>query len=123
INKTFGASTAPKKTIWNESKKSFDTLPPDPEDYITAVYDEASRTLLLFGPSERVGMAEELIHKFEDKEGARGGEVKIFYPRANKAEELARMIRQAIPGVAAENESSAASATKARVIVDNTMNR
>lgn len=123
INKTFGASTAPKKTIWNESKKAFDVLPPDPEDYVTAVYDEASRTLLLFGPGERVAMAEDLIQRFEHKDGARGGEVKIYYPRANKAAELARTIRQAIPGVAAENETGSAAATKARVIVDSAMNR
>lgn len=122
INKTFGASTAPKKTIWNEAKKSFDTLPPDPEDYVTAVYDDASRTLLLFGPAERIQMAEELIQKFENK-GGRAGEVKIFYPKATKAEDLARMIRQAIPGVAAENESGSAAATKARVIVDHASNR
>jgi type II secretion system protein D len=123
INKTFGAATAPKKTIWNEAKKSFDVLPPDPEDYVTAVFDDASRTLLLFGPGERVSLAEDLIHRFEDKEGGRGGEVKIFYPHSTKAEDLAKMIRQAIPGVASENESGAAAATKARVIVDSAMNR
>ena len=49
--------------------------------------------------------------------------MKIFYPHATKAEDLAKMIRQAIPGVAADNESGAAAATKARVIVDNAMNR
>lgn len=123
INKTFGAATAPKKTIWNESQKKFDVLPPDPEDYVTAVFDDASRTLLLFGPTARVDMAESLIQRFENKEGGRAGEVKIFFPHATKAEDLARMIRQAIPGVAAENESGSAAATKARVIVDSPMNR
>ncbi len=123
INKTFGSATAPKRTIWNEAKKSFDVLPPDPEDYVTAVFDDASRTLLLFGPGERVTLAEDLIHRFEDKEGGRGGEVKIFYPHSTKAEDLAKMIRQAIPGVAADNESGATAATKARVIVDTAMNR
>jgi len=123
INKTFGAATAPKKTIWNEAQKKFDVLPPDPEDYATAVFDEASRTLLLFGPGERVQLAEDLIRKFEDKEGGRGGEVKIFYPRATKADDLARMIRQAIPGVAAQDESGTSAATKARVITDTAMNR
>lgn len=123
INKTFGSATAPKRTIYNEAQKRFDVLPPDPEDYITAVFDEASRTLLLFGPGERVTLAEDLVRRFEDKEGGRGGEVKIFYPHATRAEDLARMIRQAISGVAGENESGAAAATKARVIVDTHMNR
>jgi hypothetical protein len=123
INKTFGSATAPRRTKYNEQQKKFEVLPPDPEDYVTAVYDDASRTLLLFGPGERVAMAEELIRKFEEKDGARGGEVKIYYPRATKAEDLARMIRQAIPGVAAENESGSAAATKARVIIDPPMNR
>ncbi len=123
INRTFGSATAPKRTIWNESQKKFDILPPDPEDYVTAVFDEASRTLLLFGPGERVALAEDLIQRFESQEGARGGEVKIFLPRVTRAEELARMIREAIPGVAAPGEAAATAATKARVIVDSSMNR
>src|SRR3954467_1111392 len=113
INKTFGASTAPKRTIWNEAGKKFDILPPDPDDYITAIFDEASKTMVMYGPSERIGLPEDFIKRFNGMEGARGGEVKIFYPHANKADELARMIRQAIPGVAADNESSTAVATKA----------
>lgn len=123
INKTFGQATAPRRTIWNEPKKSFDMLPPDPEDYVTAVFDDASKTLVLYGPAERVALAEDLIKRFEDKDGGRGGEIKIYFPRATAATELARMIRQAIPGVAAENESPTAVATKARVIVDSAMNR
>src|SRR5688572_27375874 len=123
INKTFGAATAPKNRVFNDQKKSWEVLPPEPETYVTAVFDDASRTLLLFGPGERVTMAEELIRKFEDKDGGRGGEVRIFHAQGTRAEDLARMIRQAIPGVAAENESGAAAATKARVIVDAPKNR
>jgi type II secretion system protein D len=123
INKTFGASTAPQNKVYNEQKKSYDVLPPEPATYVTAVFDEASKTLLLFGPGERVSLAEELIARFENNEGNRGGEVKIFHARSTKAEDLARMIRQAIPGVAGENETGAAAATKARVIVDSPKNR
>ncbi|MGZ8941113.1 MAG: secretin N-terminal domain-containing protein, partial [Limisphaerales bacterium] len=111
INKTFGAATAPQNKVYNEKKQAYDVLPPEPSTFVTAVFDEASRTLLLFGPGERVALAEDLIQRFEDKEGARGGEVKIFHARATKVEDLARMIRQAIPGVAGENESGAAAAT------------
>lgn len=123
LNKTFGAATAPKRTIYNEQAKQFHTQPPDPDDYITAIFDEASRTLVLYGPAERMTMAEDLIRRFEDRDGARGGEIKIYYPRVTKVDELARMIRQAIPGVAAEGESGSAAATKARVIVDTSLNR
>ena len=45
--------------------------------------------------------------KFEDKEGG-GGDVRIYYPQVTKAEELAQMIRQAIPGVAGPGETAAA---------------
>ncbi|HET6407865.1 MAG TPA: secretin N-terminal domain-containing protein, partial [Chthoniobacteraceae bacterium] len=123
INKTFGASTAPQNRVYNDQKKAYDVLPPEASTYVTAVFDEASKTLLLFGPGERVALAEDLIRRFEDKEGRGGGEVKIFHARSTKAEDLARMIRQAIPGVAGENESGAAAATKARVIVDAAKNR
>src|SRR5262245_43690208 len=99
-----------------------EVLPPDPNDYITAVYDDASRTLVLFGPRARIGLAEELINRFEHKVGAEGG-VRIYYPHTIKAEELANVIRQAIPGVAAQAETAATAATKARLIADGPQNR
>ncbi|HYE30915.1 MAG TPA: secretin N-terminal domain-containing protein [Methylomirabilota bacterium] len=122
LNRTFGVATAPKRTQYNPNTKNLDVLPPDPNDYITSVYDDASRTLVLFGPRERVALAEELIMKFEQKDGA-GGDVRIYYPQTIKADELAQMIRQAIPGVAAPNETAAAAAMKARLIADAPQNR
>jgi type II secretory pathway component GspD/PulD (secretin) len=122
LNRTFGVATAPKRTQFNTTTKGLDTLPPDPNDYITAVYDDASRTIVLFGPHERITLAEELINKFESKEGA-GGDVRIYYPQTIKPTELASMIRQAVPGVAAPNETASAAATKARLITDETQNR
>ncbi len=122
INRTFGLATAPKRTQFNATTKALDVLPPDPNDYVTAVHDEASRTLVLFGPRDRLGLAEELISKFEDKDGG-GGDVRIYYPQVTKAEELAQMIRQAIPGVAAPGETAGAASTKARVIADAAQNR
>ena len=50
INRTFGVTTAPKRTQFNPNSKQLDVLPADPNDYVTAVYDDASRTLVLFGP-------------------------------------------------------------------------
>jgi type II secretory pathway component GspD/PulD (secretin) len=61
INRTFGVATAPRRTQLNPKNNQLDTLPPDPNDYVTAVYDDASRTLVLFGPRERIALAEELI--------------------------------------------------------------
>jgi type II secretory pathway component GspD/PulD (secretin) len=122
LNRTFGVATAPKRTTFNPNTKALEVLPPDPNEYITSVFDEASRTLLLFGPPDRIALAEELINKFEQKEGS-GGDVRIYYPQTLKAEELANLIRQAIPGVAAPNEPASAAATKARVITDATQNR
>lgn len=122
LNRTFGLATAPKKTTYNPSSKQMETLPADPNDYITAVYDDASRTIVLFGPTERISLAEELINKFEAKDGP-GGDVRIYYPQTIKPKELADMIRQAIPGVAAEKETAAAAATKARLIADEHQNR
>lgn len=122
LNRTFGVATAPKRTTYNPNSKAMEVLPPDPNDYITSVYDEASRTLVLFGPNERLGLAEELINKFEQKDGA-GGDVRIYFPQSIKADDLANLIRQAIPGVAAPNETAANAATKARVISDASQNR
>ena len=122
LNRTFGIATAPKRTTYNPNTKVMEVLPPDPNDYVTAVYDDASRTLVLFGPRERIALAEEMINKFEQKEGS-GGDVRIYFPQTIKADELANVIRQAIPGVAAANETGASTATKARVITDTTQNR
>jgi len=122
LNRTFGAATAPKRTTYNPNNKTMEVLPPDPNDYITSVYDDASRTLVLFGPRERIALAEELINKFEQKEGP-GGDVRIYFPQTIRSDELANIIRQAIPGVAAPNETAASAATKARVITDTMQNR
>lgn len=122
LNRTFGIATAPKRTTYNPNTKAMEVLPPDPNDYITSVYDDASRTMVLFGPNERLALAEELINKFEQKDGP-GGDVRIYFPQSIKADELANVIRQAIPGVAAAGDTAANAATKARVIADASQNR
>lgn len=122
LNRTFGATTAPKRTQINPNSKALEVLPADPNEYITAVYDDASRTLVLFGPSERLALAEDLINRFEQKEGS-AGDVRIYYPQSIKADELATILRQTFPGVAGEKESAASATMKARVISDPTQNR
>ena len=122
LNRTFGLATAPKRQEFNPTTKTMQLLPPDPNEYITAVYDDASRTMVLFGPRERIALAEELIAKFEQREGP-AGDVRIYQLQSTKAEELAVIIRQAIPGVAEPKETGSAAATKARVIADAQQNR
>ena len=91
LNRTFGVATAPKRTTYNPTSKVMEVMPADPNDYITAVYDDASRTLVLFGPRERIALAEEMINKFEQKDGP-GGDVRIYFPQTIKADELANII-------------------------------
>ena len=122
LNRTFGLATAPRRQEFNPTSKTMVALPPDPNEYITAVYDDASRTMVLFGPRERIALAEELITKFDQREGP-AGDVRIYYPTSMKAEELANIIRQAIPGVAEPKETGSTAATKARVIADTQQNR
>ncbi len=122
LNRTFGISSAPKRTQFNPQTKQLDVLPPNPNDYVTAVYDDASRTLVLFGPRERLALSDELVKRFEDGGGG-AGDVRIYTPELVPAEELATMIRQAIPGVASPGETGSAAATKARVIAEKAGNR
>ncbi|KAF0179089.1 MAG: type II and III secretion system protein [Limisphaerales bacterium] len=122
LNRTFGLATAPRRQEFNPTTKTMVAVPPDPNEYITAVYDDASRTMVLFGPRERIALAEELIAKFEQREGP-AGDVRIYQLQSTKAEELAMIIRQAIPGVAEPKETGSAAATKARVIADSKDNR
>lgn len=53
---------------------------PDPTDYVTAIFAEASSTLILFGPGNRIELANQLIERFENQAGARASEVRVFYP-------------------------------------------
>jgi len=122
LNRTFGVATAPRRQEFNPNTKAMQILPPDPNEYITAVYDDASRTMVLFGPRERIALAEELIAKFEQREGP-SGDVRIYQLQSTKADEIAMIIRQAIPGVAEPKETGSAAATKARVIADSQQNR
>ena len=122
LNKTFGKSSVSKQIKWNEKAKKFDSFDPDPSSYISSIYDEASRTLVLFGPIEPLELAEELIQEFETGEG-KAGEVKIFHPTKMNAEELASMIREGVDGVAQKDETAAEAKLKARIIVDAKLNR
>jgi len=122
LNRTFGIATAPKRTVFNEQRKSYEVLPPDPTDYVTALFAEASKTLVLFGPSERIAMATDLIERFESDAGAQASEIKIFYPQM-PVDELADMVRQAVPGVAGRGDRGRDSEVQAKVIVDRTSNR
>ncbi|MCX6926588.1 MAG: hypothetical protein NT154_25770, partial [Verrucomicrobia bacterium] len=122
INRTFGSASAPRRVEFNQVTKQYQQLPPDPNDYVTAVFDEGSRTMVMFGPADRMALAEGLIKQFEEKNGA-PGEVKTFYPQSLSALELARMIRQALPSVAEESEPRAVAAMKTRLVVDPTPNR
>jgi type II secretion system protein D len=122
INRTFGIATAPVRTVYDPRTKKLQEVKPDPADYVTSVYDDASRTMVLFGPRERIIMAEELIAKFETKDGG-AGDVRIYRPVKLKPDDLAEMIRQSLPGIAANGESATTASTKARLIVDPGENR
>ena len=122
INKTFGKTSVPKRLKWNEKSKKFDVFDPDPSSYISSVYDEASRTIVLFGPVEQLELTEDLIKEFETGEG-KAGEVKIFHPAKMTAEELASMIREGVDGVAQKGETAESAKLKARIIVDTKLNR
>ena len=103
INRTFGIATAPVRTRYNQEKNTYLPLPPSPEDYVTAVWDEASRTMVLFGPEERVNLAEDLIKRFESKDGVEPTQVQIIYPVEMGVQEMAQTIRQSVAGVAGES--------------------
>ena len=118
INRTFGIATAPIRTVYNPATKKVQEVKPDPADYVTSVYDDASRTMVLFGPRERIVMAEELIQRFETKNG--GSDVRIYKPVKLTPPDLADMLRQSMPGIAAAGNTDP---MKARLIVDTTDNR
>ncbi len=120
IDKTFGAATAPRKSIF--ANNAWQTAPPNPEDYVATSFDQPTGTLVLFGPPENVELAEELIARFEDL-GSSAGELRIFYPRFMAATELATMIRVAVPGVAPAGEAPGAGSNRARLLVDARSNR
>lgn len=113
INRTFGIATAPVRTVYDPRTKKLQEVKPDPADYVTSVFDDVSKTMVLFGPRERVIMAEELIQKFESKDG--GADVRIYRPVKQDPENLADMLRQSIPAIAARGQSDP---MKARIIVD-----
>jgi len=123
INKTFGVATAPTRTVFNQAQKKYEVLPADPSDYVTAIFDDPSHTLIIYGPRDRVSLAEDLIKKFEDQNGGQAGEVRIFTPQSMRVEDLSRMLRQAVPSIAATNEPASSAAIKARLIVDSLNNR
>ncbi len=120
IQRTLGSETAPREARFVNNK--WEVAPPDPELFVTVTYDEPTQTLVVFGPRDLLKLAEELVTRFE-KEGGDEGELRVYTPRVLKAETLAPMIRQAVPGIAGESDSAAQASNKARLIVDAQSNR
>jgi len=69
-----------ERTTHNRRVRTWTCCRPTPADYVTSIYDEASRTMVLWGPSERIALAEDLIKRFEEK-GSAGGTSAFTIPR------------------------------------------
>lgn len=71
------------------------------DETVTATADERTNSIILMGRSDRVAMAREMVQKLDGGPGedqAEGGDVRVFVLKNAKAEELAKVLLQAVGG-------------------------
>ncbi|MEM7234890.1 MAG: secretin N-terminal domain-containing protein, partial [Planctomycetota bacterium] len=121
LTATFGPSSAPSKAQF-VATSGWSLAPPDPKDYVTVTFDEATKTLVLYGPTPALRLAEELVERFESEAGA-AAQLRIFYPQKTDVAELASMIRSAVPGVAPSGVSADGTSNNVRLLTDTARKR
>jgi type II secretion system protein D len=126
ITNLFGPGKTPRRMVWNQERRRYAPGPEDPKDVITASYDDRSNLLLLIGSSDRLAMAEELVHRLDSEEAGQVDDVRVFSLKTARAEELAKTVLASVPsrqiGFDQKNKRPIM-AKKATVVADKATNR
>jgi type II secretory pathway component GspD/PulD (secretin) len=102
------------------------------DETVTATADERTNSVILMGRSDRVTMAKEMVSKLDaGGEEAETGDIRIFVLKNAKAEELAKVLLQAVDGSSSSSSDSyryrsspdSSSATPLRIVPDPATNR
>ena len=67
------------------------------EGKLTVTYDQRTNTVLLVGTPQVLAMAEQIIMALDEPQAASGGDMRIYELKNANAEDLADVIRQALP--------------------------
>ena len=98
IDNLWGAKAAPRQRVYNEKRKRWDTLPPDPKDFIRTTHDERTNTLFLKGESSKLLLAEQMARRLDAVEGPAAGDSRVFALTNAKAADLADVVRRSLVG-------------------------
>jgi type II secretory pathway component GspD/PulD (secretin) len=98
INKLF-AGVQKRSYERNRDTGRFEVVRQDSsDDTVSATADERTNSVILMGRSDRVAMAREMVNKLDAGGGDEAGDIRVFLLKNAKAEELARVLLQAVEG-------------------------
>ncbi len=96
LNKLLGPEGS-KRMTYDSKRKKYVSGPAEPGQVVTVMSDERTNMLMLIGTSDRLTMAAELIEKLDTEATGEGGVLRIFEVKNARVEDLARIIRDALP--------------------------
>jgi len=134
INKLF---TGAQKRSYERNRDTgkFEVVRQDSSDEtVSATADERTNSVILMGRSDRIAMAREMVSKLDSGGGEDTGDIRIFVLKNAKAEELAKVLLQAVDGSSRSSSDSSesyryrsssdtSSATSLRIVPDPATNR
>ena len=120
LRRTFGPDTAPRESRFVNGQ--WIVAPVDPSQFLRVSFDQATRMLALFGPTSQLEAATELVERFE-ADSTSAAQMRLYHPQLTSADELARLIREAISGIAPAGQAPDGISNNVRVIADNARNR
>jgi type II secretory pathway component GspD/PulD (secretin) len=136
INKLF---TGAQKRSYERNRETgrFELVRQDTsDDTVSATADERTNSVILMGRSDRIAMAREMVNKLDAGGDEEAGDIRVFLLKNAKAEELAKVLLQAVEGSSRSSyyssssesnhyrpSSDTSSSTPLRIVPDPATNR
>ncbi len=119
INKLFGSA---RQMVYNAQTGRYE--PRNTGVSLTAVSDDRTNSILLLGAGDQLALAEQVMEKLDRKEGAVGGDIRIFELKKAQAEDIAKTVNAVVQGTVKKVRGKTAVITKdVKVVADQATNR
>ncbi len=76
------------------------------ESRVTVAHDVRTNTIIVVGPGDKISLARDLVARLDVPSGAETSDFRIFVLKHHRAEDVAEMIRESVPGKQTERRDS-----------------
>lgn len=123
ISDLYGPNSVPRQMAYSQERRRYEPVPPGASEVVQVTFDERTNIVFLRGEGPKLLQAKEMALKLDEQEGPAAGDVRIFALQNAKAEDLANVIRQAVPQQGYNPRDPRSSSAQVRVVADPNTNR